>query len=395
MTDRIKDFNIVMNQMKKNKVVIIQGLRRIGKTILMKSVAKDSMFDTYEKLTFDVGIFGQDDKQVALDYLEVVKNSPSKTFLLIIDEFQDLVDWDKYFKTLHLLENVKVIATGSISANKEMIQNTEGGRFGYVYMNTLSFNQFKNIYHGIGLSDSEYFIKFASMGSYPEQEFNENITEYKKQVNDNIIEKIKSSKLLKEAGIDNPQHVNNILLFMIENIGNTTSNNSISKKLSIDVRTVSKIISYLKQTFILYEVANSFQSKGKAAQNNVKYYLTDHTFYLFVKQSEYHKLPNSKFKDMLFENIIFNEVRKEYSKHEVEIRFEKKNKADIDMTLTKNDKKKYFEIKNTENKTVTKEQKIFSENNKLSVIYKGETKQINGIDYINYIEFIKDVKKWI
>lgn len=395
-TDRIESYNNVLNKIKLKKIVIIQGLRRIGKTLVMKSVGNDKIFSKYEKIEFLVGFFGQNDTKLAGEILKMVSDNPNKRYLILMDEFQDFVDWDKFFKTLHLYNNVKVIATGSISANLELVNNTEGGRFEYIEMQTLSFNEFKKIQTGgIGLNDEELFSKFATFGSYPDQEFTYEIFDYKKQVSENIIEKIKNISLLKRANIEDVQYVNNVLLYLIENIGQTISENSISTKLQIDVRIVKKILSYLKMTFIIYEVANSKQDKGRAAQSNKKYYLNDHTFYLFVKQSSYSEL-QSEYKNFLFENIIINEVKKRFTKYEVETRFEidKKNNIDFDLVILKNDNKKYFEIKNSKSQNSLSKSQLKSEKS-INVIYLGETINKNGIQYINYLEFIKEVEKWI
>lgn len=345
-----------------------------------------------------IGVFGQDDKQEAFKILKQVKEDHLNKYFVFIDEFQDLFEWKKFFTDLYELDNVKVIATGSISAMSEGVAHTEGGRFSFIVMHPLSFVEFLNINDKIGETKMhEYFNEYAKMGSYPEQDFNISIYDYRKQVSENIIEKTKNIETLKKFQIESASNVNSILMYIIENVGQTLSGNSISTNLSIHNATVLKVIDYLKKAFLIYEVANSKEGKGKAALHNKKYYLEDHTFYLFVKQSEFRDLdPN--FKSFVFENIIFNQIRANFDRYETEVRFEldKESQLDIDLVTINNDQKTYFEIKCSESiDSLSDNQKTFSKKHKLNVIYLGETKKINEVQFINYIQFCRGVKTWI
>ena len=391
----------VKDEVLKNKITILQGLRRIGKTLIMQTVANTESFNDYKKEMFDAMEFGQNNDQKALALLKKFKNNINNQYLLLVDEFQELKDWNKFFWNIHKLKNVKLIATGSISANIDMVQETEGGRYVYIDITPLSFIEYKIINRDylIGNNNDDVFYKYATMGSYPGQEFSENINAYKRQVTHNIIEKIKNYNLLERSGIKDSQNVTSILLYIIENIGNTMSINSISHKLQINNRTTNKIINYLKTTFIIYEINNDISSKGKAAAFNRKFYLTDHTFYLYIHQNEYKKV-NPKYRSFLFENIVINQLKSTYERQEVDIRFllsKAKNKSvDIDLVIKKNGKKKYFEIKDSINiESLTKDQKHFANKDNLNVIYLGKTKKIDNKQYINTIDFFKEIKKWI
>lgn len=394
-SDRKIWVDLAINTLKSSKIVIIQGLRRIGKTLVQKTVMNDSLFDGYDRKYVKVGFFGQNDNEVLTEFFNKVKDNPQTKFMLFIDEFQDYADWDKLFFSLYDFENVKVLATGSISASLiDGVKNSQGGRYRYIYMLPLSYNEYITINEKRGRSDDEIFDEYATFGSYPDQEFTGEIAEYRELVYDNIIEKIISQTNLKRFVIEDAGQVKSILLHLVECVGQPLSLNSVSTKLKINIKTVEKIINFLKQSFVIYEIGNSEQSKGKAAVNNRKYYLTDHTFYLFTKQTRFGQLDN-KSKGFVFENIIFNQIRHSYNRFEVEIRFNKSQTEDIDMVIQKDDKNRYFEIKCSEERILSPNQKEFFKKNKGSVIYMGKTEIIDNIQYINYIEFIKEVKKWI
>ena len=401
-SDRSYWVNKTLNEVSKNKVTILQGLRRIGKTLIMETVAEESLFKEYEKIAFDAMEFGQDNFVKANAIIETVKKNKLKTYLILIDEFQAIEDWDKFFWSLHKLDNVKIIATGSVSINASDKLNSEGGRYIYIKIPPLSFKEYKIINKESLIKNNTelVFNKYATMGSYPEQEFNENLVAYKKQITNNVLEKTKNNELLKAASIDSSKAMTQVLLYLVENIGQTISNNSISKKLGINVRTIDKIITYLINSFIIYKIDNQKTSKGKAAGNNNKYYLTDHTFYLYQLQSEYQSIKNERYKNAIFENIIFNQLKSIYDRFEIDLRFlvdkTKNNIKDIDMVVKKNDKYHYFEIKNTNKlNALSKEQAKFSQTNALNIIYLGATKLYKNIQYINYIDFIEEIDKWV
>ena len=402
-TDRTEWFDKIVEELQIYNIVIIQGLRRIGKTLLMNSVADDDLFSSRKRIEMMVGIFGQDDTQVALEIIEEIKNNPDVQFMVTVDEFQDLKDWEKFFKTIHLYKNAKVIATGSISANKDLINNTEGGRFSYLHMKPLTFNEFKIIYSKKSIlpNDDYLFNLYATMGSYPDQEFSRdfnNLSNYKKQISENILEKIKNNTLLQKADIRDPQIVMTVLLHIIENNGGLMTPNNISNKLSFHINSVKKALNYLVQTFIIYNLSNINYGAGRAAAVNNKYYLTDHSFSLFVHGTEFDKLSNDKPEqaNAIFENIIINHVSSAYEDHEVKVNFIKTKDVDIDLVATVNGVKKYIEIKNTDNlKSLSQGQLNFLRENDGFVVYRGETTNKHNIQYVNHIEFIKGVKKWI
>lgn len=386
--------NKAINEIKKSRIVIIEGLRRIGKSLVQETVMNDQYFDEYTKIYIKVGIFGQDDHQNITDIFNLIKANPKNKYALFIDEFQDYKEWSRLFFSLYDFENVKVLATGSVSAMVDGVRITEGGRFRYITMHPLSYKEFTEISNTVIGDDS--FNKYATTGSYPDQEYTDNLIKYKEQVFENIIEKIKNQRLLEVYRIESSQTVTAILLYIIENIGQTISINSVSEKLGVKEVVVEKIINYLKQTFIIYEIANSFLGKGKAAMNNRKYYLTDHTFYLFVKQSMFTDI-TTEYADSIFENIIFNNIRSSFERREVEIRFEidKKSKIDYDLVIIKDDKKHYFEIKNSLYGELSKNQASTISTIGGSIVYLGPTIIRKDVQYINYIDFILDVKKWV
>lgn len=389
MEYRIKWYETTKNMLEKTRIVILQGLRRIGKTTIMKNIIKD--MGDYKIIEHEFNQFGHNDEQYLLDLLEKLRNT-KEPHLLAFDEFQDFPDWNRFFKTIFdTCEHVKIIATGSVSHNTTATNNTEGGRYKIITMHTLSLNEYRTIYNDElkGMSDYEVFNKYSTMGSYPDKTWSvDGISSYKKQIDYNIIEKITESKLLDRYSIGKGEHVDSILKYIIQNVGGSTSYYKISKHTGINQLLVGKIIAYLIDNHIIYKFENLIKGFGKSSALDTKYYLNDSSFYLFNKAREFDNLESHQ-KSMVFENIIINHIKRMRDRGHEQLGFYyQKNKVEIDVMLD-DGHEHYYEIKYTDSiKSLSGSQSIFARENELNVIYLGKTKRHNGVNYINAIEFL-------
>ena len=402
-TQRNEWLKLVQDSLKISKIVILQGLRRIGKTQILKEVL--DTISGYEVIKHDFNIFGVDDDKAMEGIINKIEQNKDKKYLLGFDEFQDYEKWNQFFKTIYdKYKNVKIIATGSVSHNTTATNNTEGGRYRIITLPTLSFEEYKTIHQKLPISNKEmdYFWEYATMGSYPSQDWTTSKHEYKKQITFNIIEKIKDARLLEKAKIEKSKYVDSILRYLIENIGKNLSPTGISETLHISKEIVLKILEYLKDNHIIYEINNTVSYKGRSAALNNKIYLTDHTFYLFSSSIDLKEMKNQDENKagFIFENIVANEIRRRINRYESMLYFllDKKNKKikDIDFVIEKEGKTHYFEAKLSESKnSLSDKQLLFTKNNKLNIIYLGEDITIDNKNYINIITFLKGEEKWI
>lgn len=385
-----------------SRIVIIQGLRRVGKTTVLKEIVKNSDSNFSKIIYYSFNTFGNDDDKFLKDLFEQLKTNESET-LLAFDEFQEYEDWNKFFKSVYdFLPHVKIVATGSVSHNTTTTDNTEGGRYKIITMPTLSFDEYMKIFKKLDINkiNEANFNEYASNGSYPAQDWvMSGLAEYKKQVSINIVEKIKDNKLLRRYKISKDGNVDSVLRYFIENVGQTISIYAISKGTGVQKETVTKIVEYLKDNHIIYRINNSAKGDSKGTSLDSKYYLGDHTFYLFAHEVSFNNLEDT-YKSFIFENIIFNEMRRRKDKYSRHLFFYKKTKSkeithDIDLAFG-DANTKYVEVKHSHSVScLTAGQKDFAKKNQLNIIYLGESKRIENKNYINVVEFLKGRETWI
>lgn len=392
MEYREKWYKIALQQLSISRVVIVQGLRRIGKTQILRKISQ-----TYEKaevIGYTFNVFGNDDEQEMENIIEIIKNNPNKEFLLALDEFQGFIKWNELFKTIYdAYPNTKIIATGSVSHNTTSTNKTEGGRYRVINMKPLSFTEYLHIYGKINNNnfDETNFNSFATMGSYPVQEWSMgSLNQYKEQVSNNIIEKITETKLLTIAKIVKGDNVKAILKLIISTIGQTVSLYSIKKNTQVQNSTAEKILQYLKDNHIIYQINNDIKGEAKSYSLDHVYYLTDHTMYLFNESQEFKDL-SEEYKGFILENIIFNKLRDLFTDKSQRLYFRKDTKRnfDIDLVVENEGKKTFYEIKKSKTGNLSKGQKAFAKDNKLNVIYFGEEKNDGNIKFINIMKLLK------
>lgn len=400
MTQRKQWYEVIDKYHEKERILIIQGLRRIGKSIILKSLFKNDNQATI-KFYYEFNIFGNDDHKYCLELFNSLRDFKKEKVLLCLDEFQEFPEWNKLFKSIYdLYPNVKIIATGSINHNTTATNNTEGGRYFVLPLPVLSLKEYVDIFQKSQLIMDDTLFDYISTGAYPDVSWSEDgITEYRKKVNDNVIEKAKDGNRLERYKIQKASQVDAILKHLITNLGGFMTPNSISNKLAIGTEACYKIVAYLKDCHIINELNVYHRQMGKATMWNSKYYLEDFTMYSHVKQKKFKFLFEStnteekEYASFVVENVVYNHLKSLDILGYNNLYYLKTKTVDIDFVYLIEGDPKYIEVKSSSNvDCLSISQKKFAIENKLNVIYFGDSKLHNGINYINIIEFLKSDK---
>lgn len=389
--------NIILESINKNRVTIFQGLRRIGKTVILEDIKERLTKNGHNVLSFEFGkLFGEDEKFVK--GCELIFKQDKEIYLLI-DEYQYFDEWIKWFKLIYdMYPNVKIVATGSVSSNLMHFERTDGSRFVFVNVPPLLFSEYIAI-NNESLSLEQKFLNFITMGSYPLYANQSDQASYQSFINNLIKDKIYNTALLKKVMLNSHKVPESLLNHIIVNLGGFTSIAEICKKLNSRYEYIDKALLFLESNYLIYRLDNYNRQAGKAMMWNGKYYLTDPSFFQLIKKSSFELLEynDREYASMIFENSILNHITFEAKLNNMNLYFLKNNKFDIDVVIEKNDssgKPIYVEIKMSDrDDCLSKSQEEFSKENQLYIIYKGETKVQNNKRYINYLEFL--LSKWL
>lgn len=261
----------VIQQMKPNKVVLILGSRRVGKTWLINHLAKTQMKEPYLLLNGE-DLFVQEtlSMRTAENYRRLLGNNKT----LILDEAQKVPQVGQILKFIvDEMPDVKVIATGSSAFD---LANKMG--------EPLTGRKTTNILFPIAqmeLSSMENMVETKArleermvFGSYPEI-----IT--MKATNEKIdwLKELVSSYLLKDIfefdGIRNSAKILALLKLVAFQTGKEVSLEELARQLGISRNTVEKYLDLLTQVFILFRVPGFSRNLRTEVSKTSRWYFYD------------------------------------------------------------------------------------------------------------------------
>lgn len=260
-----------------NRVLVIYGSRRVGKTVLLTNFLKSSGF----KYKLDNG----DDISVAevlnSQSIEQIKRYAEGYELIAIDEAQNIENIGLGLKILvDNVPGIKVIATGSASfelANKlgEPLTGRQSTLQLYPIaqlelLNQLSSSGFAMNKHELSQKKQDFLI----YGSYPQVLNIENIEDKQQYLRELVnsyllkdiltLEQVKGSKVLLD-----------LLRLIAFQVGSEVSLNELSLNLGIDVKTVARYLDLLEKAFVLINLRGFSRNLRSEIKEKSKYYFYD------------------------------------------------------------------------------------------------------------------------
>lgn len=266
----------------KDTIIILTGQRRIGKSYLLRlfrdRVGRNEhaniIFIDKEKHEFD-GIKNYHDLNAYID----ARRDKSKTNFILIDEIQDIEEFEKSVRSYYEEPDVEMIVTGS---NSKMLSSDLstliGGRYKEIYIQALSYEEFMQFHQ---LSDSDdtlaKYIQFGGLPGLLKMGLDEqDAHEYQLDVYHTVLLK----DVIMRNKIRNVPFLENLVRFLADNTGKMISANSIAKymKSQGDNITSTAIINYTKylcDAYLIHRV-NRYDIHGKKLfESNDKFYFED------------------------------------------------------------------------------------------------------------------------
>ncbi len=260
----------VIKKLQSNKVVIVFGARRVGKTVLVKEIL--------EKLNEPVLTLNGEDINVhdklAIRSVENYKQILGSYKLLYIDEAQKIQEIGLKLKLMiDEIEGLKIIISGSSSfdIHKDAGEPLTGRKYSFNLF-ALSENEYNQIENNIEKIDKvrERLI----FGNYPELLHLPDRVDKIDYLNEMV-----SSYLLKDIlvyeNIKNSQKIFNLLRLIAFQIGGEVSLQELGKQLGISKNTVEKYLDLLSKVFILHKVEGFSRNLRKEITKNSRWYFLD------------------------------------------------------------------------------------------------------------------------
>ena len=336
-------------------IKIITGLRRCGKSYLLRTIFKNHLlnegvphdhiiemaFDLFENLEY------QDPKVFYPWINEQIKDDGR--YYILLDEVQLLREFVSVLNGLSEKKNCDVYVTGSNAKFLSKDIATEfGGRGDEVHMYPLSFAEFMTVYNG---HYYDGFNEYMTYGGIPIVALADT-SEQKMALLENLfsetyIRDIKTRNKLRNVG-----EMEALLNILSSSIGSLTNPNKLCNTFhtvnqsKITATTITKYIEYLEDSFLI-EQAKRYDIKGKSYIGTPqKYYFTD----LGLRNARigYRQMEVTH----SMENIIYNELRIRGYKVDVgnlntpeqdKTKKFRKKQLDVDFICTSGSKKYYIQ----------------------------------------------------
>lgn len=260
----------IIKKLQPNKVLIVFGARRVGKTVLVKEIIK--------KVNEPVLILNGEDihvhDQLAIRSVENYRQILGSYKFLYIDEAQKIPEIGLKLKLMvDEIEGLKIIISGSSSFDiyKDAGEPLTGRKYSFNLF-ALSENEYNQIEDSVSKIDKvrERMI----FGNYPEL-----LHLPDKEDKIDYLNEMVSAYLLKDIlvyeSIKNSQKIFNLLRLIAFQIGGEVSHQELGKQLGISKNTVEKYLDLLSKVFILHKVEGFSRNLRKEITKNSRWYFLD------------------------------------------------------------------------------------------------------------------------
>lgn len=306
-----------------NIIKILCGVRRCGKSTILKTYKKELLSlgvepaniieRLYSSMDYESGFSASQMNEDLLASIE--KADKNQKIYLLLDEVQEVENWEKCINSLYENYNVDIYVTGSNSKLlSSEISTYLTGRFVLIPVYTLSFAEyvdFKKTYIPSLQNESmeTYFDLYLKSGGFPFIAKTNHTQEENFQIIDGIYSTVVTRDISKRHNISNLEMFNRVVRFVLENLGKNFSAKTIfdffkSQHRSIAIETIYNYLAWLEEAFIVYR-CNRYDIQGKEVlKTQEKYYLSDIGF----KYSQFGYSPKAV--SSVLENIVYLELRR-------------------------------------------------------------------------------------
>lgn len=313
-------------------IIIITGIRRCGKSTLLKEIAGEFYGDDYYYISFEderlLNFRVEDFNRL----YEVLYQMYGKKSVFLIDEIQIVDKWENFIRRFYE-KNIKMIITGS---NASLLSGDLGikltGRYQKVELFPFCFKEYL-AYFNISFEKDDvvqtetraglkkYFNAYYKTGGMPEH--------LKYQENDILkilYEDVLYRDIAARHGINEIRALRELAFFLVGNISHHISFNKIKEYLKLgSVNTVKKYCEYLEDSYLLFTINKFAYSIKQQLIASKKVYCIDNGIIETVA------FQFSKNRGSFLENIVFLEL--------------KRHQKDIYYYITKSGKEVDFLIK--------------------------------------------------
>lgn len=389
---RERYLNELLSYKNKPEIKIITGVRRSGKSMLLNEYIKILQDDekdaniirvNFSRIEFDsIKEYKKLNDYIWTNYKRDVKN------YVFIDEVQLCDKFEIAINDIYESRAFDIYITGSNAflLSSDLV-TLFTGRYFEIQVLPFSFKEFLQYYEYSNIDEAfdKYTLEGGFSGSYLYDLENQKYSYIA-----NVLDVVILKDIMIKNSVSDKVAMENIVMFLLDNISNITSPYRIANTLkndgvSIDHKTVGNYLSYLIEGFVFYKIKRFDIRGNNYLKTHEKYYLVDHGF-------RFAKLGKRYFDyGRLYENIVAIELlRRGYDLYVGKL-YEK----EIDFVAMKGSEKLYIQVADNIAQDETRERELQALR-KIKDFYPRVLIANTGHDYYD-VDGIKiyDIARWL
>lgn len=296
--------------LKTSEILIISGIRRCGKSVLMQQI-RDRLVEKDFFFNFDderLANFKLDDFQKLQEcFVELFGEQHTYYF----DEIQNIEGWERFVRRLYNAGN-KIVITGS---NARMLSRELGthltGRYIQVEIYPFSFQEYlamneipvnaKTLYTTTGRATMvKSFVKYMECGGFPKF-LQDGSVSYLTSLYESIIYR----DILTRNGLTNEKEMLELMLYLASNATKRVTYSSLGKVVGIQhPDTIKNYLEYIQQTYLISQLFRYDPSVKKQMMSPKKIYFVDNAI---IKRIGFNATENN---GVFLENLVFIELKR-------------------------------------------------------------------------------------
>lgn len=332
----------------KPQIKILTGIRRSGKSTILLLLKDELLARGVKKeqiISINFESFAYAHLLTATNLYQYIKNEvkASGKFYLLLDEIQEVEDWEKAVNSFLVDFDVDIYLTGSNShLLSSELATFLAGRYVEIPVYTLSYREFLDFrkkYFSDGQNAGNLFLQYLRKGGFPVI----HTVDYPDESAYKVVYDIYSSVILRDTvkryKIRDVELLERVIKYAFDNIGNTFSGKNVadyfkSQQRKVDINTIYNYLTALEGAFILYRVPR-YDIKGKEIlKTQGKFYVSDVSI-IYATMGNRDRMIGG-----ILENIVFLELkRRGYS-----VFVGKFDNSEIDFVAEKQGQKIYIQV---------------------------------------------------
>lgn len=308
------DYNIKLKELlEADNIVVLEWQRRVWKSSVIISYLKWNNIDLNKVFYINKELdLLENIKTVSeLDELfEEFKKINWEPKYIIIDEIQDIENWEKFIRKYNSYKKYKIIITWS---NSKLLSGELSTYLTWRYLNLhiFSFSYKEFLLFKWFENNEDSFIEYIEFWWMPEIMFIQNI-ETKKNYLKNVLSNIVLKDIVSRYNIRDIKLIEKILAFLSDNVWSLVSITNIGSylknqfKKEYSTKTIANYLKYLEFPYIINEVQRYDIKWKKILEYVWKYYFSDvwiRNNYSFVFSSDIWKI---------LENLVYLKLKQDW-----------------------------------------------------------------------------------